>query len=307
MIPYLYDYVNAYNGTRSPSKIHATDTWLARYFERYLIQQAFSVFKWELPETWAKNYFLYSLYCFGYLAIVKTDKFGVIPQACSLSGHDVFYRPTTATIANPVLKGIMQPRIGRQCTLVRLQPDYGGIMDIVSRYADLMALTMQTAGSNILSSKLAYVFTAKNKAGAESFKKMIDSIMLGEPAVVIDDKLKNDDGSQAWNLFTNNLHNNYIAGDLMQDLRKLRDGFCTEIGIPNSNTEKKERMLTDEVNSNNVETFSRVDMWLEELQESIKKSVEMFPEISGKFSVNWRYAPEVTNGNNINTRTLPTE
>lgn len=301
MIPTLYDYVNQYNGTRNPSTIHATDNALSLYFQRYLIQEAFSIFKWDMPKTWAKNYFLYTLYCFGYVAIVKTDKFGVIPQACSLSGYDVFYRPNTATISNPLIRGIIQPRIGEQCTLIQLEPDYCGLLDIVTRYADLMALTMQTAGSNIVASKLAYVFTVKNKAGAEAFKKMADRIFTGEPAVVLDTKMSNDDGSEAWQMFTNNLRNNYIAGDLLEDLRKLNDMFCTDVGIPNANTEKKERMLTDEVNSNNVETYTKADMWLESVKDGVSRSIEMFPELSGRFSVDWRFSPEVVdNGNTVN-------
>lgn len=303
MVPVLYDYVNRYNGTRNPSTVHSTDNALSYYFQRYLLQEAISVYEWKIPKTWARNYLVYTLYSWGFVAIIKTDKFGVIPQACGLSGYDVFYRPTTATISNPLLRGILTPRIGTQCELIKLQPDYCGIMDIVQKYADLMALTLQTAGSNIVSSKLAYVFTAKNKAGAESFKKMMDKIFVGEPAVVIDDKLKNDDGSQAWNLFQNNLRNNYIASDMLSDIKKLRDMFCTEIGIPNANTEKKERLVTDEVNSNNVETYTRADMWLEELKDGVSRSVEMFPELAGEFSVDWRYRPEVENiGNNVNSR-----
>lgn len=305
MIPALYDYANQYNGTRNPSTIHATDNALSMYFQRYLIQEAFSIFKWKLPKTWAKNYFLYSLYCFGYVAIVKTDKFGVIPQACSLSGYDVFYRPNTATISNPLIRGIIQPRIGEQCTLIQLEPDYCGLLDIVTRYSNLMALTMQTAGSNIVASKLAYAFFAKNKAGAEAFKKMCDQIFSGQPAVVLDAKMKNDDGSEAWQMFTNNLRNNYIAGDLLEDLRKLNYMFCTDVGIPNANTEKKERMLTDEINSNNVETYTKADMWLENVKDGVSRSIEMFPELAGQFAVDWRFKPEVVNdGNVVNSRSV---
>lgn len=287
--PFFYDYINTYNGTRSPSTIHATDTALSRFFQRYLLQEAMSVYSWTMPETWSREYFLYSLYCFGYVAVFNTDKFGVIPQACGLQGYDVFYRPTNAVISNPLLTGILQPRIGVECELVKLQPDYGGIMDLVTRYADLMACTIQTAGCNIVSSKLAYVFTAGNKAGAESFKKLFDKIALGEPMVVQDEKLRRADGSNAWEMFSNNLSQNYIAGDLLADLQKWRALFCTEIGIPNANTEKRERMIVDEVNANNIETYSKAELWLEELRDGCQKAREMFPGL--ELDVAWRYDP----------------
>lgn len=286
-IPYLYNYVNTYNSSFSPSTSHA-DSSLSNFFKRCLIQEAIGVYKWDLPKSWAKDYFLYSLYCNGFVAIINTDKYGVIPQMCGLTGFDVFYRPTNAVISNPLLSGILQPRIGKQCTIIKLQPDYGGIMDLVTKYADIMAMTMQTAVCNIEASKLAYVFTAENKAGAESFKKMFDKITSGEPMVVQDTKLKKADGSNAWEMFSNNLRNNYIAGDMLIDLQKWRNMFCTEIGINNANTEKKERMLTDEVNANNQETFTKADLWLEELKDGCAKAVGMFPGL--KLSVDWRFS-----------------
>lgn len=295
-VPAFYDYVNTYNSSLQPSTSHASETGLSRFFQRYLLQEAMSVYKWTMPEQWSKDYFLYTLYTYGFVAIINTDKYGVIPQMCGLRGYDVFYRPTNAVITNPLLKGILEPRIGTQCTLIKMQPDYGGIMDLVTKYADIMAMTMQTAGCNIQASKLAYVFTAENKAGAESFKKMYDSISSGNAMVVQDSKLKRSDGANAWEMFTNNLRNNYIAGDMLIDLQKWRNMFCTEIGIPNANTEKKERMLSDEVNANNQETYTKADMWLEELKKGCEQAVSMFPGI--ELSVDWRF--DVTEGGENN-------
>lgn len=298
-VPAFYDYVNVYNATISPSTSHATQTGLSHFFQRYLLQEAFSVYKWDMPKAWSKDYFLYTLYSYGYIAIIETDKYGVIPQGCGLNGYDVFYRPTNAVISNPLLRGILQPRIGKQCAIIKLQPDYGGIMDLVTKYADIMAMTMQTAGCNIEASKLAYVFTAENKAGAEAFKKMFDKIASGEPLVIQDAKLKKADGNSAWEMFSNNLRNNYIAGDLLVDLQKWRNMFCTEIGIPNANTEKKERMLTDEVNANNQETYTKADLWLQELKEGVEQAKDLFPGL--ELSVDWRYKPKEVdnNGGNI--------
>ena len=162
---------NYANGKDAPN-VCVTNTALSRFFQRHLLQKAMSVFKFDLPEHWSKDYFLYTLYCWGFLAVVNTNAFGVIPQGCGLQGYDVFYRPTNAVISNPLLKGILTPRIGKQCTVIKLQPDYGGIMDLVTFYADMMALSAQTAGVNLINSKMSYVFAAKNKAAAQSFKRL---------------------------------------------------------------------------------------------------------------------------------------
>ena len=289
--PYYYNYINAETSQVTPSTVHVKDSGLCRYFTKYLLQKAMSVFEWDLPETWNKDYFLYVLYCWGYVAVVNTDKFGVIPQGCGLKGYDVFYAPTHAVIANPLLSGILEPRIGTQCELLKLQPDFSGILDLVGHYAEQMALASQSVSVNLLNSKLSYVFTAKTKALAESPKKMYDQIASGEPAVVIDSRLKNAaDGEETWKAFEQNVGGNYIVTNLLADLRKIEAMFDTEIGIPNANTDKRERLIQDEVNANNIETYSKCAMWLENLQDACKRVNDMF---GLSIAVRWRKIPEM--------------
>ena len=287
--PFLYDHQNTVNSILSPSTMHTSDTQLNHYFMRYLMQKAIAVFKWKMPAKWAKNYVLYVLYCWGYFAIVNTDKFGVIPQGCSLMGYDVMYQPTHAVIANPLLKGILQPRIGTQCALVRLQPDYGGILDKVSYYADMMALCSEGIGTNLFNSKLAYVFGATDKRAAESFKSMFDKIASGEPAAFISKELFNEDGSPNWMTFNQDLKNSYIAGSILEDMRKIEMQFCSDLGIPNSNTEKKERLITAEVEANDVEVKLWADLALDELKLSCDEANKLF---GIDLSVDWRYKEE---------------
>ena len=284
-LPFYYDYKNARNSTVNPSTVHVRDTGLQRYFARYLLQKTISVFKWDMPKTWSRNYLLYTLYCWGYAAVINTDKFGVIPQQCTLGGFDVFYQPKFATIANPLLRGILNPVIGRQCELLRLQPDYGGVMDIVNFYADMLALSAETASTNLLNSKLAYVFASDGKAGAESFKKLYDQIASGEPAAYIDKNLYRDDGTPTWNFFNQNLKETYIAGDILNDMRLWEMKFDNEIGIPTTNTIKKERLITDEANSAIEESRTKAQLWLDELQECCRKINAMF---GIRLWVDWR-------------------
>ena len=189
--PVMYNYINQYNSSISPSTNHCKNTQLFWYFQRYLLQKAISVMKWDVPDNWDKDYFLYCLYCWGTVAIINTDKFGVIPQGCTLKGYNVFYRPAQAVISNPLLKGVIEPVIGEQCVLFKCTADYGGIMDLVGRYANEMAITMESLDMNVMNSKLAYVFRARNKAGAEALKKVMDQVMRGELAVFYDEKHEN--------------------------------------------------------------------------------------------------------------------
>ena len=288
--PYSYDFINRYNASFSPSTVHCKNSALVAYYTRHLLQKVLSVFEFKgIPEEWALNYFQYVLLCRGYVAILDTEEFGVIPQECGLGGFNIFYQPRFATIANPLLPGVLQPVIGKDCALVKMQPDYGGVMDLVSTYADLMALCLETAGVNLLNSKLSYVFAAANKTQAESFKKMYDRVASGEPAVFVDKSLFNEDGSRNWDAFFQNMKQNYVAGDILNDMKTIEDQFNTAIGIPNANTQKRERLITDEVNANNVDTESRVNLWLETMKRDMKAANEMY---GLSLDVEYRYAEQ---------------
>lgn len=292
-VPIFYDYQNVHSSSKQPSQIFTQNNATARFYQRYLLQKAMSVFQWTFPETWktrrGDDYFLYCLYCFGFVCVVNTDKFGVIPQACTLGGYGVFYEPKYAVVANPLISGIMQPVIGRECEIIKLQRDFGGVLDIVYQYAELMALAATSVSVNLLNSKFAYVFAAQQKAGAESFKKMYSDISSGNPAVFIDKALFKDDGSPAWELFQQNLKQQYIASDILTDMRKIEAEFDTRIGIPNANTDKRERLVTDEVNANNVGTNALAAQWLDELKTCIDRVHDMFGEKVSGLSVDWNY------------------
>ena len=276
-LPITYEFENLYNAMRSPSTVHCRNTALVEFYTRYLLQKVISVFEFTgLPETWADNYFKYVLFGQGVIAVINTDRYGVICQNCGLSGYNVFYQPTTAVIANPLLPGLKEFTVGENCRIIKLQPNYSGVMDLVTTYADLMALALETTGANLLNSKLSYVFFAENKSAAESFKNLYDKLASGEPMAVIDKNLLNEDGSPAWQMFTQNVGANYVTGELLNDMKTIEDQFNTIVGIPNANTQKRERMITDEVNANNVDTQSRINLWLETMQKDIDKVNAMF-------------------------------
>ena len=284
-----YDYINLYNASRSPSTVHVKNTRLRNYFRKYLLQKAISVFKWNLPDEWDKDYFLYTLYGMGFIAILYTDKFGTICQQCAPGGYNLYYRPSYVIVTNPLLRDTYTLTIDEDCVLLKLQPDYSSIMDIVGYYADQMALASEAMGVNLVNIKSGTVFGAESKVQAEAYKKMYDNLSEGDPAVVIGKKLLNDDGTPNWFPFTQNIRESYVGTDLLSDMRKIEAMYDTEIGIPNANTDKRERLISDEVNANNVETATRCELWLETLRKEIDKANKMF---GLEISVDWRVNPQ---------------
>lgn len=291
--PFMYDYVNRAGASITPSTMHIHNTAIAAFFRKYLLQRAISVFKWTLPDDWDEDYFKYVLYCWGYVGIINTRKFGTICQGCGLKGYNVFYRPAQIVVANPLITesahGDKEYTIDKDCVVIKLNPDYSGLMDIVDYYADLLALCAEGVSINILNSKLSYVFFAENQTMAQTMKKLFDRVASGEPAVITDKRVLNADGTPAWSAFTQNVGQNYIADRIMVQMQTINSMFDTEIGIPNANTEKKERLITSEANANNVETYSKVGMWLQSMKKECEKARNMF---GIDIDVEWRYPPK---------------
>ena len=301
--PYDYDEINLYNGSFSPSMTHA-DSQLKRYFMKYLLEKIFSVYEFKnIPKDWDMSYFLYSLFGIGFIGIINTSKYGTICQHGTLNGRGIFYQPTRLLISNPRFDKTYNLTIGKECALIKVQPNYSSVMDIVSYYADMLALSSATASSNLINSKLAYVFFGQNKNVLESFKKMYDKIASNEPSVFIDRNLFDEDGNPQWMMFNQNLKQTYIAGDVLMDMSKWMDMFNTEIGIPNANTEKKERMLTDEVNANNVDTKSKAELWLNTMKLGFEQANDLF---GLDLDVEFRFEKkeDMTNDNVIESRNV---
>jgi hypothetical protein len=178
--------------------------------------------------------------------------------------------------------------------VLKLQGDYLGIADLIGYYSGQMAALAEAVTMNATNSKLSKIFWAGDQASAESFKKMFDKIESGEPAVFVGKSLFNEDGSPNWQMFNQDLKSSYIISDIMEDMRKWELKFCSDLGIPNSNTEKKERMITSEVESNNVEVKLWADLALESLKEGCEQAREMF---GITLDVDWRFNTEEVSSN----------
>lgn len=285
-VPFYYDYINTIESDSQPANMHVLNTRMGRFYQRYLLKKALAVFKWTLPDWWDENYFLYVLYCRGYAAILDTPDFGVIPQQCGLKGYNVFYRPTDVIIANPLLPGILTRRIDKEAVLMQLQPDFCGVLDLCGHYAAKMALASSAIDQNLWHTKIATVFFAGSDAEQQALKKAYDRMADGDPMVVVRKNLRDENGNLKYEVFNRDVKESYIISDLISDLRKIEAEFDTRIGVPNANTDKRERLITDEVNANNVETHILADMWMDSIQDGIKKVRDLF---GLELKCEWRY------------------
>lgn len=289
--PLNYHQINIGAGSYNPSMVKSYNNQTFAFWERALFQRAQSVLDFEVPDEWdgkVKDFFLYCLFKYGFIIISKNDKFGQYFQPGTLSGYDFYYQPTTAIIANPLLSEEL--KIGTDCQLLKLTPDYMGAWDIIWYFAEKLSVLDNAINMSLINNKFAFFLGARNKTASSALKKMLDLVNKGEPAVVYDMKLLNDPTDkempfQQWQ--RDNLKNSYLTTDQLMDFQTLLNNFDAEIGIPSIPYQKKERMVTDEATMRGYDAKARSLTWFNTLTSSIDEIKQLYPDI--KLSVKLHY------------------
>lgn len=268
-MPLNYGQINIIAGTFTPSTIKPCNNASYGYWQRSLFQRAMSVISIEnLPSEWhgnIKDFLYFCLFKFGYVAMFKSNRFGLSFQPCTLKGFDFYYQPTEAIISNPKLEVTL--KIHKECEVLKICPDYMGIWDVICRYACRLSELDPAIDMSIINSKYALIMGASNKAGAKFLEKLVDKVNEGNPAVIFDNSvlLPPDPTSKEDIIkdYSRNVKDYYIGTELLQDFSTILNEFDTEIGIPTLPYQKKERMVTDEALSKQSDATSRSKVWVD--------------------------------------------
>lgn len=278
--PLNYTQINIASGTYNPSTVKNLNNNAVSFWERALFQRAISIIDFEnLPFDGAvKDFFQFCLYNFGFVGFFDDAKYGLSFQPGTLSGFDLYYQPVRFLVANPLLNREFE--IGKDCEILKLTPDYFGIVDVITYYACKLAQLDNAIDMSLINSKLAYIVGAKNDPAAKALKKIFDAINEGNPTVVYDKELlvpnDPDDKKEPWQLWDRHVKESYITTDLLRDFQTILNNFDCEIGIPTIPYEKKERMVTSEAESRQLDAISRSTVWLNTLNDSFSKVNAMF-------------------------------
>lgn len=280
--PLNYEQINNIEGHLQPSMLKYCNSVTYAYWQRSLFQRAISTIDFEgLPDTWkasVRDFFYWCVFAYGYVGVFDTDEFGLSFQPGAFYGFDFYYQPTEFIVANPKLN--KRFTIHEDCEIIKLTPDYRGIWDIISYYAMLLSALDSGINMSIVNNKFAYLMGAKNKAAAETLKKIFDKIAAGDPAVIFDQSLLQDDPQTKTEpyqfLERSNLKQSYLTSDQLMDRSTLLSSFDAEIGIRSVPYQKKERLVTAEAESREQDSTARLMVWKATLDSSLELVNNMF-------------------------------
>lgn len=254
------------------------------YWTRSLYQRLTALINIKgLPEGSEKQYawdidaLKYALFFIGYMGVFESKQYGVVPQPGTIAGYGLQYQPTGFIVNTPYFQFGRPLRIGVECELIKLTPDYTGVFDIITKYASELKEIDTSIRSAARGSRFAYALIADSDKSARTMKAIREKIINGDD-VIIDEKVvrnKADADQLPWYQFDRDLKQNYILGDLLEARRNTLVDFYREIGVRMLD-DKKERMITGEVAAGNAETFIRSEVWAEALKTSLAKVNAMF-------------------------------
>lgn len=251
-----------------------------RYYWRYLYRLLRGRFEITMPDEWVSEYVFNALLLCGAFAVTKyrIDEL-YVPYLFNVVERTPWRYPKTIVSGDGDIK-IAERTVGDDAELVYLTNAWGdgiitfnGCADMLDVYAMRLALCDGSIDINLINSRTPWLVECEDKQDGFSMKALMTKIYNGEPAVFWRKK-KSLAGTDKLPITALNVKQNYIAGDVQDLKRQIVNEFLTQVGIPVA-SDKKERVIVDEVAGNNAEGDAAIALWQYNLDRCCRKVNEM--------------------------------
>lgn len=248
----------------------ANDLTFIKYFTQFF-NLALNIFKWEDTGEIESRFIERTLIENGYCFVYEDSDYGLVCMPCTLVGLNIYNEPTQIQITSPLISKTLNVDKG---VLIYNNYTKTGLIPIIMNYVDRLTEIETTINTNIYLQKTPYILVADKKT-EKSVREVANQITSNEPIIIVKANLTE-------NLQNLALNTNFVADKLYELKQNIENEFLTFIGLNNnSESNKKERMLVDEVNVNNDYINRNVDILYNAREIACKK-------INEKFGVNWK-------------------
>ena len=222
------------------------------YLER-MKKICLSMFEWQnLPTSMNARFLEMCLFYNGQAAFLYDDDYGYINTMAADGGYiNIYGLPTELNYYSyrfnqrrSLYMTDTGEEKGKECILVMNNYERIPTTATVSLFAYRLAEAQRTADVNIKAQRTPILITTDQKQYF-TLKKMYEEYDGNTPAIFADKNLISPDALQAMKTDAP-----FICNDIYQYKREIWNEFLTFMGIQNL-SEKKERLITGEVDSNN--------------------------------------------------------
>ena len=245
------------------------DVTFTDYYNRLKLL-AKCVFAWEnlpnhMDEKWIETFLFHKGYCVFY----NDSKRGLMVSECVTSGRlNNYSEPTTVRPTGIDIEGVeLTP--GVDCVLIRNNDEMIETEYSVKLFAYRLAEISRTIDVNINAQKTpVFLHTTKNKM--LSIKNIFAQWNGNEPVIYGDASFEPD------TLRVLKTEAPVVFPDLQQQKLAIWNECLTFLGINNANTEKRERLITDEVEANNDHVELSADCFLKSRERAVQEINRIF-------------------------------
>lgn len=239
------------------------------YYDR-LSLLARSVFEWKgLPDGVDEEYIEKYLFKYGRCMFFQDKTLGWIVTKCNDNGKRNYYEEPTKL--RPVATNYVNLKTyknGAECVLIKNNDDCTPTSRTIRLYAMRLTNMQRTADININAMKTPVIVKCTNKQRL-SLKAVIRSWFGDEPLIFGDPSL---DTSEVKVL---NTAAPVVFDKLTIEKNKLWNECMTFLGINNANTDKRERLVDDEVQANNEQIAASANTMLKAREKAAKAISEL--------------------------------
>lgn len=238
------------------------------YYYNTLRMLTTTLFKWEgLPETIPERFIEKILFSHGRIAFAHDNTISYVVARCndnySLSMYD------EATSYNLYGNGYQKNFRDSECVIIRNNVDCIPTHFYVNYYAEKLSRIQQSIDVNLNLQKYP-IGVSGDETQKLTLQNFIKQFEGGEPFIM---SYKNAD---LGGIDVINFNVPFIADKLNEMEDKYMTRCLTTFGVNNANTTKKERLVSDEVNSNNQYLDLNVDTMLAYRQLACEEINRMF-------------------------------
>jgi len=229
---------------------------------------AMNAFEWSgLPDGIQERHIERELFSKGKAIFFRDPLMSYMCLECGTTGNVNIYGDPTHYIAH----GFNYNRTYKadECVIIennklRLPTD-----PFIMFYVNKLTEAERTMDVNVKANKTPVVFTCDDK-DALTFKALFNQVDGNVPAIFADKSLNMD------NIQALDLKAKFLGIDLMDYKKAVENELLTFLGLNNTPYEKRERLITDEANSNNQLITSFADLQLEARERACEAINKMF-------------------------------
>ena len=245
------------------------------YYVSLLTEKANGMYKYSgLPESLPADQIELKLILDGYCAVFKHPTSGLVTCGGGLSGIDKYYLPTDFVYAQPAL-GSGNLKIDKNCVIIYNssidQYTRNGLSEIIQRSARLLADIDSSISILTINTRATKLNVAANESIARTVDAAMKKIADGEIQTINTQSLLDLYKTVDWN--SEQKQQEII--ELLNAKQQIMASFLSEIGVKNF-TEKKERLITDEVTADDQLLTINVEDMLNYRKNGIDKINKMF-------------------------------